>query len=386
MVGLDECPVCEEPLERLLDIAGVPVMTTVVWPTADQARHAAAGDLHLGICPSCGLIRNRAFDAALVAYDASYENSQHFSPTFRAHAHDLVTDLASRYSLAGSTVVELGCGKGEFLSMLSEVAGCRGLGFDPTYDGEVDDTPGDVTIVRALFGPTSPHVDAALVCSRHVLEHVEDPVAFLRDLRSSVEPGTPVYIEVPDGGYVLSAGGLWDLIYPHVSYFTAPSLELMLRHCGFDVTSVRSVFDGQFLAVEAVVADREPTEVAADAAAVAPVLAAARRMPQLFDETVGRWRAVVAEPDGRSTVVWGAGAKGVSFLNFVDGGDHVDAVVDLNPRKHGTFVPGTSYEVVAPKQLAGTDVGRVVVMNPAYRDEISRDLRALGLDAQILCV
>jgi hypothetical protein len=219
-----------------------------------------------------------------------------------------------------------------------------------------------------------------------VLEHIEDPVAFLRDLRSSVEPGTPVYVEVPDGEFVLSPGGLWDLIYPHVSYFTKPSLELMLRRCGFDVTGVRSVFGGQFLAAEAVVTDREPPDLAGDAAAVAPVLAAARRMPRLFDETVARWRAAIAVPDGRSTVVWGAGAKGVSFLNFVAGGDHIDAVVDLNPRKHGTFVPGTRYEIVAPKQLAGTDVGRVVVMNPAYRDEISRDLRALGLDAQILCV
>lgn len=386
MAGLDACPVCGEPLERLLDIDGVPVMTTVVWPTADQAMHAAAGDLHLGICPSCGLIRNTAFDAALVAYDVSYENSQHFSPTFSAHAQDLVSDLASRYPLAGSTVVEVGCGKGEFLSMLTEVAGCKGLGFDPTYDGEVDDTPGDVTIVRELFGPTSPHVDAALVCSRHVLEHIEDPVAFLRDLRSSVEPGTPVYIEVPDGDYVLSPGGLWDLIYPHVSYFTTPSLELMLRRCGFDVTSVRSVFGGQFLAIEAVVAEHEPTAVTGDAEAVASVLAAARRMAQIFEETVGRWRDVIAAPDGRSTVVWGAGAKGVSFLNFVGGGDRVDAVVDVNPRKHGTFVPGTPYQVVAPKQLAGADVGRVIVMNPAYRDEISRDLRALSLDAQVLCV
>jgi hypothetical protein len=62
----------------------------------------------------------------------------------------------------------------------------------------------------------------------------------------------------------------------------------------------------------------------------------------------------------------------------------VVGVVDLNPRKHGRFVPGTGHEVVSPDRLRDIRPDVVIVMNEVYKDEIRKDLRARGLTPELL--
>jgi hypothetical protein len=83
-------------------------------------------------------------------------------------------------------------------------------------------------------------------------------------------------------------------------------------------------------------------------------------------------------------VIWGAGSKGVAFLSMLGLADEVAFAVDVNPAKHGMFMPGTGHEIVAPERLTEIRPGVVIVMNPVYADEIKQDLSRLGLDANVL--
>jgi hypothetical protein len=83
-------------------------------------------------------------------------------------------------------------------------------------------------------------------------------------------------------------------------------------------------------------------------------------------------------------VLWGAGSKGVTFLNTIDSTGVVDRAVDVNPRKHGMYVSGAGQPIVAPEDLVAEPPDAVLVMNPNYRDEIASQLAALGIDAELL--
>jgi hypothetical protein len=83
-------------------------------------------------------------------------------------------------------------------------------------------------------------------------------------------------------------------------------------------------------------------------------------------------------------VLWGAGSKGVSFVNVLAATEEIGYLVDLNPHKDGRFVPGTGHQVRAPAFLADYRPDAVIVMNPLYTDEIGRDLGAMGLSPEIL--
>jgi len=97
-----------------------------------------------------------------------------------------------------------------------------------------------------------------------------------------------------------------------------------------------------------------------------------------------RWRDRLADHgDEEGCYLWGADAKGVSFLNLLDPGPAISSVVDINPRKQGTYVPGTGHRVIAPEELCSRKVTTVLVMNSAYQNEIRGCLASLGLTPAI---
>ena len=84
--------------------------------------------------------------------------------------------------------------------------------------------------------------------------------------------------------------------------------------------------------------------------------------------------------------LWGAGAKSVLFLNMVNHTDAIGCVVDINPRKHGSWLPGTGHRVEAPTALASFDAEEILLMNPNYREEVASDLREMGASGGLVLV
>ncbi len=335
------------------------------------------------LCPKCGDVCNQAFDASILTYDAAYENALDFSPSFREYLGALAADLTDRHDLHGRTVVEVGCGQGSFLAALCAEGENRGYGFDPSYRADLD-LPATVEIVTELFDPATATVRGDLYCARHVLEHIPEPLEFLRKLRPAVAEGdATLYIEVPAGEAVFGGDASFDLVYPHVSYFSAPALVGLLGRAGYAVDRVDRRFGGQYLSVEARANDETAAVPAAEIAAfVAEARHAAATLDRLLDEA--RARVDAAASTGRETALWGAGAKAVTFMALLD--RRVDAVVDINPRKLGSFLPGSGVAIEAPATLGARRPEFVFVLNPMYRDEIAGMLAADGIDAEVVVV
>ncbi len=309
---ISNCVACGgESLAPLLEVGAVPAVVGALWPTEKAALSAPNGEMQLVICRDCSHVSNAAFDPALVEYDASYENSLHFSPSFQRYADALAERLISRYDVRGKTVLEIGSGKGEFLKSLCEKGGNAGRGYDPTYDGESD--AADVTFVRDLYplDGTGERFDF-LVC-RHVLEHLERPHEMLRGLRKGCVNGdVRVYLEVPNGAFTMSPSGQWDLIYPHVSYFTTASMKSLVERSGFEVLEEGTSFDGEFLYVEAAPADAacgRDGDVDSELAEVADLSSHAESFATTYRSTVDGWRRRLANDGSAGTAVAACGAR-----------------------------------------------------------------------------
>jgi C-methyltransferase C-terminal domain/Methyltransferase domain len=390
-MSVGACPACgATEAEAVVDLTGVPVMCGVLWPTRSEAVAAAQGDLRLVACGQCSMLRNAAFDPGLVDYEGDYDNSLHFSPTFQLYADTLAKRLVDRYGIRNGDVVEIGSGKGDFLRMICDIGDNRGWGYDPTYTGEQAGHDDKVTFIADYFdGDMS--VVPELVCCRHVLEHLVDPGPLFDSVRRSAEDTTILYVEVPDASYVLTPAGLWDLIYPHVGYYTAAALRHLVARSGFEPLEVATSFGDQYLWVEAratgtsAAAIRRPQPPADE---VEATLGQADGFAELHRKTIASWAAQLAEAKRtrQHVALWGAGTKGVTFLNVVPGASDIHTVVDVNPRKHGRFIPGTGHQVVGPEALLTDRPDVVLVMNNVYEDEIRRALADLGLNATVAVV
>ena len=385
------CPVCAwRSVSIFWEMVGLPVHCNVLCKTREEALGVPRGDIRLAVCTHCGFVYNRAFDVGRMDYGSAYENSLHFSPRFQEYAVALAGRLIERYGLRGRAVLEIACGSGDFLRLLCELGGNRGIGFDPSHvsGGSAQERGDNPRFIREFYSERHADYDADLICCRHALEHIPDPVGFLRMLRDNIgaRPDTIVFFEVPNILYTLRDLGVWDIIYEHCSYFGVHSLAQSFELSGFIVKQVTEAFGGQFICLEAVPRRGHAPDGADGLDADDGLLRATRYYSARFRDKLADWRNLLAETAerGQRLVVWGAGSKGVTFLNMLRDAGSVDYVVDINPRKHGMYVAGTGQKIVGPQFLQEYKPHTVIVVNPVYRDEIRSRLGQMGVQANVL--
>jgi SAM-dependent methyltransferase len=352
--------------------------------TSQEAPFVRRGDIELVVCAGCGHLFNRAFDPALLDYDASYENTLHYSANFRQFASGLCDRLVTTHHLVGERVAELGSGPGHFLSMLCDAGVASGLGFDPSYDaGRLGAPEHPAVVVSTGLFPADGSLQVRLAFSQHVLEHLDDPIAALAAQRSAVmSTGGVVYTEVPNGELMLHECALWDLIYEHRSYFVPTSLAVACSRAGLSVRVMDAAFGGQFLWCEAEPGD-DPRDVTGEA--VAAAIAAARQFGvEAIDRIASARRELESLASAGPVVLWGAGSKGITYLNLVADVAPVAAVVDINPRKTGWGVPGTTLTITSPDRLVDVRPRTVLAANPLYVDEIASLLADLDLRPDVV--
>jgi SAM-dependent methyltransferase len=387
------CAACGEPGGLgLVHLRGVPTNSCLMLPNAAAARAWPRGEIALFLCEACGFIANRTFDSRLTEYSERYEPSQGWSPSFRRYHRGLAQRIAEAVPLRGRKVVEIGCGQGEFLHLLGEIAGARGLGFDPCVDARrgdvVERQAGEVRLVADFFDErAAASVQADLLVSKMTLEHIPAVgrfAALCAQVARNSAPGMRLFVQVPDSLRILRDIAFEDIYYEHCCYFTeAPLRSLFARH-GFAAEAVWRDYDGQYLGLLARFAGDAATrdDDAADTAALGRLAAGfgAAHAAKLAD-----WRGVLAEA-GRS-VVWGSGSKGVTFLGALGSAARsVTHVVDINPHRQGMYMVGSGHPIVAPEALAGIRPDTVVVMNRVYVPEIRQALAALGLAPRLLAL
>ncbi|HMM93444.1 class I SAM-dependent methyltransferase [Phycicoccus sp.] len=388
----DACPLCGGTGSRpsLYRIASIPAHSCLLMDTREEALAVHEGAMELVRCPRCGYLANRMFDEALTAYSSRYEDSQAFSRTFVEYARGLARRWVEDWDLSGRTVAEVGAGRGDFSRLLVEAGAARVLAVDPTIDrARLGEAPGVEPVVRRVEHPEDlPACDAVVM--RHVLEHVDAPRALLGALREALDgrPDAPVLVEVPDARRILAEGAFWDVYHEHCAYPTAETVRELFESCGFEVRSVSSVYDAQYLLVEAT-ATGVPRAATLDPDVLGRLAAEADGFARRVGTRVERWRDLLgaAADDGAEVVVWGGGSKGTAFLAALGGlRSAVRNVVDVNPHVHGRFVAGTGHEIRGPEDLRAHPADLVVVMNPVYFDEITAEVARLSPGARIVAL
>jgi len=369
------CPLCGgASLESLLERREVPVLLNRFYDSAAAAQPAPSGRLSIVGCANCGFVFNRAFQRELVVYDSAYENNQSNSAAFAAH----MSAMAERVLVCAKdrpkiSVVEIGCGQGRFLEMLVEHGGWRiasAIGYDPAWRG--GSLPDRIHIESRMFNAEDMRrklapIDA--VISRHVIEHVPDPVGYLSEIRAALPPvwNGRLFLETPSINWILDNGVMQDFFYEHCNYFGAETLSFALARAGFHSKSIETVAGGQYLWAEA--ADGSLRAVLPTAA---KTLAHAKTMQRRETDFVANWQARLAKLKTEDNIaIWGAGAKGVTFIDTVDRDmKWITCLIDINPAKQGQYTPITSCPVCSFPEAIQRGVTKIIVMNPNYRAEI----------------
>jgi SAM-dependent methyltransferase len=389
------CPSCSAAqMAQFYHVKNVPVHSVILVPTREEALAFPTGDIDLAFCPQCGFITNTSFDAGLQDYSGDYESTQAFSATFNRFHHNLAVSLIERYALHDKDIIEIGCGQGEFLTMLCDLGDNRGIGFDPAYiSGDGDDRFGtrNLGFIADYYSEKYADFKGDFVCCKMTLEHIHDTAEFVGTVRRSVgeDADTIIFFQVPNARYVFGDLAFWDIYYEHCSYFSQGSMARLFRKAGFDIINLWTDYDDQYLMIEArpgqgtaVTPLPQENDLEALSQEVIHFASHYRTLQEKWRNDIAKMRA-----DGRRVVLWGGGSKAVSFLTTLGLGlDIIEYVVDINPNKTGTFQAGTGQETVAPDFLKSYKPDTVIIMNPIYRQEITESLDEMGLSVEVLTV
>jgi SAM-dependent methyltransferase len=370
----------------------VPVHSVLLMPSRDIAVGYPKGDIALGYCDNCGFVSNTVFNPGVHEYSTQYEETQGFSATFRSFHSRLAESLIDKYDLREKTVVEIGCGKGEFLTLLCELGNNRGIGFDPAFVKERNPAKEslDIEFVQDFYSEKYSHVQADFFCCKMTLEHIPDTANFIRVVRRAIGDNlnATVFFQVPDLIRVLKDFAFWDIYYEHCSYFSAGALSRVFREAGFQVLETWTDYDDQYLMITA--KPCTTIEPATELETEAPLVVAAAIERFLAQQAVAieYWKRQISElrRTGGRAVVWGSGSKGVAFLTSLNLEGAIEYVVDINPYRQGKFMAGTGQQIVAPEFLQQYKPDVAIAMNPVYKAEIRQDLHRMGLTTTILSV
>jgi SAM-dependent methyltransferase len=387
------CPSCSAEVSRVLyRVPSIPIHSCVLLDSVEEARAFPRRDLELAYCEECGFVFNRIFDEAAMGYSTNFEESQHFSGTFNAFAKTLAREAADKCAIAGKHVLEIGCGKGEFLHEFCRAGGSTGLGIDPGYraDKGRTDSTAQVQFITDLFSEKYEHLEADVIVCRHTLEHIAPVSRFISSIRRMIDdrPDIKVFFETPDAKRVLAEGAFWDIYYEHCSYFSPGAHARLFRRQGFDVTELSLMFDDQYIIQYAQPAAERSSPHLQLEADLDEMHRLALAFPRRVREVRDHWRGLVqdASARGRRVVLWGGGSKGVSFLTTLGLSTEIASIVDINPYKQGKFMPGTGHPIIAPEALVDQPPDLVIVMNPIYVEEIKASLKRLELEPEVIAL
>jgi SAM-dependent methyltransferase len=212
---------------------------------------------HLLRCPSCRLIVVREGLALTSSGVSIYEADD--ESVFQADGNegyylDHETNLEnSRRKLAwvardlpaGARLLDAGSNFGHFLAVAGE--GYRASGFDvsPMAVRASHQRFGVESFVASVYAlPPSLGPFDGITCW-DVIEHLPDPLAALRNLRTLLRPGGFLFLSTPDAGSIVARvlGRRWHYLDPvqHITLFGRANLSAALERSGFAPVRVASI-------------------------------------------------------------------------------------------------------------------------------------------------
>jgi SAM-dependent methyltransferase len=386
-----DCPSCgSQEIDIFHDITNVPVNSVMNCYSREAALGFPCGEISLGFCRQCGFISNMRFDPQRVRYSSDCEESQGYSATFNAFAKKLAMDLVEKYQLYQKRIIEIGCGKGEFLKYICALGHNSGVGFDPAYvSGRSYDggSGAEIDFIKDYYSEAYSDYQGDLICCRMTLEHLFEPAALIQTLRRSIADrrDTVVFFQVPDVTRILKDCAFEDIYYEHCSYFSPGSLARLFYRYEFDVIHLQKAYDDQYILLEARPTQHRRGTEPPLGEGIDGLSALVNAFKIMYPTVLRFWQTQLDRLRHRSkkVVIWGGGSKGCAFLNAVKGSAVIDYVVDIHPFRQQTYIAGTGQRIVAPAFLREYRPDVVIIMNAIYRAEIQNDLNQLGLTPQV---
>ncbi len=357
---MKRCIACGAPLWEtpLLTLDNMPASAQHM-PDAQGVKEDRGLTLDLCQCMGCGLVQ---FDCEPVDYYRDVIRAGGFSKTMVELRRYQYKHLIDSYHLEGKKFIEVGCGQGEFLKVLSEFpVEVHGIEHDPhlvelARAQGLDVTEGFTETEDTRF--TGGLYDVFL--SFNFLEHQPDPSTMLQAIYRNLEDDAMGLITVPSFEYIMDHNSYYELIRDHLAYYTFETLTPLLERNGFQVEECE-VINRDTLSV---IVRKRPQM---DTENLLECYVNLKRERETYMKYLDAWDKKVA--------IWGASHQGFTLAATTKLGEKARYIIDSAPFKQGKFAPASHLPIVGPDHFHEHPVDAIIITAPGYTDEIAASIR-----------
>ena len=395
------CIACGHALSPLMTLDDMPASAQNI-PAASELAEDHPLSLTLCQCPSCGLVQ---FDTEPVDYYRDVIRAGGGTRTMTRLRHEeyarLLTAMQEQH-IRGRRIVEVGCGRGEFLRMWQNLAedpeGAAALARDQERDplsGQPNAAPLHLVGIEhkpSLVEEANAAVDKMYrvyegfatgdvrypegpfdaFVQFNFLEHQPDPCDMLRNIWHNLKPQALGLITVPSFEYILRYNGYYELLRDHIANYTEFTLQKLLQDCGFELLSMDLVNRDT---IEAIVRKADPDELSELHYSGRLIDVSALR--DSYDRLSASVNAHIdhLSESHRTMAIWGASHQGFTLAATTKLGGRVEYIIDSAPFKQGRFSPASHIPIVAPDYAVAHPVDEILIVAPGYTDEIADIIR-----------
>ena len=357
--AISSCRVCSgEFFERpLLQYRNMPKAAQYL-PDIEAIRKDNGVTLRVCQCSCCGLVQ---LDTAPVSYYREVIRAAAVSREMTEFRYRQFGAFVETQSLHRKKVLEIGCGGGEYLSILEQCGvDAYGLEYSPTAVEQCVDN--GLKVSRGFVdGPGAivkdAPFDAFLILN--FLEHLPDQRATLKGIYNNLAAEGVGLIEVPNFDMIVRQKLFSEFTADHLFYFTRDTLSTTLNRNGFDIVECSEEWYGYILS--AVVKKRRRLDLSPLRDSQAHLTAELSEYVRSFND--------------KRVAIWGAGHQAFALMSMMDVAHRIRYVVDSAPFKQGRYTPATHLPIVAPVTLESDPVDAVIVMAASYSDEVAGIVR-----------
>ncbi len=391
------CIACGHALSPLMTLDDMPASAQNI-PAASELAEDHPLSLTLCQCPSCGLVQ---FDTEPVDYYRDVIRAGGGTRTMTRLRHEEYARLLTamqEHHIHGRRIVEVGCGRGEFLRMWQNLAedpeGAAALARDQARDplsGQPNAAP--LHLVGLEHKPSLVEEANAVADKKYrvyegfatgdvrypegpfdafvqfnFLEHQPDPCDMLRNIGRNLKPQALGLITVPSFEYILRYNGYYELLRDHIANYTEFTLQKLLQDCGFELLSMDLVNRDT---IEAIVRKADPDELSELHYSGRLIDVSALR--DSYDRLSASVNAHIdhLSESHRTMAIWGASHQGFTLAATTKLGGRVEYIIDSAPFKQGRFSPASHIPIVAPDYAVAHPVDEILIVAPGYTDEIA---------------
>lgn len=372
-----KCPVCKLTSKFNFFSSGYqPTNENVLYKNRNSALNSNIGEVKAYYCTKCFYAFNSSFDINLVDYGKNYQYTLPPTPTHKNLQQKIINIALQKYKIKNKIVLEIGCGKGEFLKQLCIDGNNIGYGFDTSYTGRKCIKEPQLYFYKSFFEPKNFRKKVDFIFARQVLEHLPDPSKLLEQMVKNLKNfDSTIYIEVPNLSWIIKNVTIWDFYYEHCSYLTIDFFRKKFYELGLKNIHTCYLYDGQYIGIFAnrvnnsVKKKQNIKKNKFENKINIFKIKSEKKLSKIKNFCIkmtkeGNWAA------------WGGAAKGVTFTNLFKNYLNEDFfLIDINPVRQNRYVPCTGHKIISPKIINKYNPHTILVMNSVYFKEIKAYLK-----------